>query len=104
VQLFNIFSHVVNLLIVIPTNCYLNLITRTSSDHNIIVHQEMDMTTIDTLLKFLNNKLDNEANLIENLSPIITCFIKICKAEKLIRKYVRIQVQCFYILILYIIY
>lgn len=85
------------MLTVIPTNYYIKLIEPSSNllldeQNNSVTEGEANKATINVLLHFLNDKLDCKSNLIENLSPILTCFIKMCRAERLIRKYVRMQV------------
>ena len=93
-----IFSNTVNLLTVVPITCYLKLVTPILEYENIILYHDMNMTVIYELIKFLNNKLNYKTNLVENLSPILTCLIRMCKSEKIIRKYIRMQVQFFNLL------
>ncbi|XP_001608293.2 synembryn [Nasonia vitripennis] len=89
----NLISNTVNLLTVIPKNCYSNLIVQLpNNQQDIILYEDVDMSTINILIIFLNNKLECKTNLIENLSPILSCFIRMCKTERLIRKYTRMQV------------
>ena len=77
----------------IPTNCYSKLIVPLSDDHkDITIYQNMDMTVIDLIIQLLNDKLDCKSNLFDVLSPIFTCLIQMCRAERIIRKYVRMQV------------
>lgn len=96
-MIFMYSSNIVNLLTVIPTGFYSKLILLISDDHqHVIVFQNADMTVINAMLKFLEKRLECKSNLIENLSPIFTCLIRICKTEKLIRKYCRLEVSFFF--------
>ncbi|XP_058791759.1 synembryn [Phymastichus coffea] len=91
----NLVSNVVNLLTVIPTSYYIKLIApalKLDEQNNSVDEANADMTVVNVLLQFLNDKLDCKTSLIENMSPILTCLIKMCRAERLIRKYIRMQV------------
>lgn len=57
------------------------------------IYQNMDMSAVHVLLKFLDKRLNYKTDLIGNLSPIVTTFIRMVKAERLIRKYARLQVK-----------
>lgn len=57
------------------------------------IYQNMDMSAVYVLLKFLDKRLNYKTDLIGNLSPIVTTFIRMVKAERLIRKYARLQVE-----------
>lgn len=81
-----------NLLTVMPYNCYSIIIPHTKEKHK-QVFQNVDMSTVSILLKFLDRRLNYKDDLIGNLSPIITAFIGMIKAERLIRKYTRQQVK-----------
>lgn len=88
------FSNIVNLLTVIPINCYSKFIIPLSNEQkDRIIHEDMDMTAISALIEFLSIRLEYKTNLLENLSPIITSLIRMCKTEKSIRKFIRIQVK-----------
>ncbi|KAL7288748.1 hypothetical protein TKK_0016729 [Trichogramma kaykai] len=86
-------SNIVNLLLIIPHKFYSKLISINSdTQQNAIFVHDADMTIVQLLIDFLHIKLNIETNLAENLSPILSFFIKFCKAERLVRKYVRIQI------------
>ncbi|XP_072757592.1 chaperone Ric-8 [Anoplolepis gracilipes] len=85
-------SNVINLLTVIPSSCYTPIIQLVKSNDCKNVCQNMDMSAICVLLKFLDQRLDCKTNLIENVSPVITALIRLVKSEKIIRKYVRLQI------------
>lgn len=87
------YSNVINLLTVIPFSCYTPIIQSVKSDACKNVYQNMDMSAICVLLRFLDKKLDYTINLIENISPIVTALIRLVKSERIIRKYVRLQVK-----------
>ncbi|XP_063992256.1 synembryn isoform X2 [Diachasmimorpha longicaudata] len=88
-------SHTVNLLTVIPLSCVrsiippVNLIKNSGGGH---VYESTDMTAIHQLLLFLDKRLDNPLNLIENISPIVTALVNLSKSQRLIRKWTRQQV------------
>ncbi|KAL6428305.1 hypothetical protein ACFW04_008541 [Cataglyphis niger] len=84
-------SNAINLLTVIPSSCYTPIIQPENNDCK-NVYQNMDMSAICVLLKFLDQRLDCKINLIENISPIVTALIRLVKSEKIIRKYVRLQI------------
>lgn len=88
------FSNIANLLTVMPYNCYSEIISPTKEKHK-QVFQNMDMSAVFVLLKFLDRRLNCKDDLIGNLSPIVTAFIRMVKAERLIRKYTRLQVKIF---------
>lgn len=74
-----------------PYNCYSEIISPTKEKHK-QVFQNMDMSAVFVLLKFLDRRLNCKDDLIGNLSPVVTAFIRMIKAERLIRKYTRLQV------------
>ncbi|XP_076180452.1 ric8 guanine nucleotide exchange factor A isoform X2 [Ptiloglossa arizonensis] len=82
-------SNIVNLLTVIPYDCYSTIIpvAQKESKH---VFQDRDMTAVSILLKFLYKRLYCGTE--SDLSPIVTAFIRLVKAERLIRKYTRLQI------------
>ncbi|KAG6803181.1 synembryn [Apis mellifera caucasica] len=84
-------SNIANLLTVMPYNCYSEIISPTKEKHK-QVFQNMDMSAVFVLLKFLDRRLNCKDDLIGNLSPIVTAFIRMVKAERLIRKYTRLQI------------
>lgn len=51
------------------------------------------MSAVCVLLKFLDQRLDCKTHLIENISPVVTALIRLVKSERVIRKYVRLQVR-----------
>ncbi|XP_046431688.1 synembryn-A [Neodiprion virginianus] len=85
-------SHAVNLLTVVPINSYSTLIPPVQSDNVKLVYHNMDMRAVSTLLKFLNKRLDSETDLTENISPIATVLIRLARAQRLARKYIRLQI------------
>ncbi|XP_011647127.1 synembryn [Pogonomyrmex barbatus] len=85
-------SNIVNLLTVIPYNCYTPIIQPVECNDCKNVYQNMNMSAIYVLLRFLEKKLECKAHLIENFSPIITALVKLVKSERLVRKYVRLQI------------
>ncbi|XP_029667971.1 synembryn [Formica exsecta] len=85
-------SNVINLLTVIPSSCYTPIVRPVENDDCESVYQNMDMSAIRVLLKFLDQRLDCKINLIENISPVVTALIRLVKSEKIIRKYVRLQI------------
>ncbi|KOC64428.1 Synembryn-A [Habropoda laboriosa] len=84
-------SNIANLLTVIPHGYYSTIIPPTKENHR-YVYQGMDMSAVYVLLKFLDKRLNYKDDLIGNLSPIVTAFIRMVKAERLIRKYTRLQI------------
>ncbi|KAJ8682060.1 hypothetical protein QAD02_017852 [Eretmocerus hayati] len=89
----NLQSNIVNLLTVIPSIYFSALITHSpeNKDDN-KTDQDRSTTIIDVLVEFLNFKLEAKSNLIENLTPVLTFFIRICRTERLVRKHVRMKV------------
>ncbi|XP_012287284.1 synembryn [Orussus abietinus] len=85
-------SNIINLLTVIPVDYCSQIVQPIQSTECTAVYRNMDMTAISLLLIFLNQKLDIETNLVENICPVVTALIRLVKAEKLIRKYCRMQV------------
>lgn len=84
-------SNIINLLTVIPSSCYGPIVQPIKNDCK-DVYQNMDMTAICVLLKFLDQRLNCKKNLIENVSPIVTALLRLVKSERIIRKYVRLQI------------
>ena len=84
-------SNIANLLTVIPQECYSTLTppARGKGEH---VFQDARMTAVSVLLGFLDRRLDRGNDLLGDLSPILSAFIRLVKAERLIRKYVRMQI------------
>ena len=82
-----------NLLTAVPYSSYTSLIPPSSDVKDKIIYQDTDITAVNELLKFLDKRLDKKTDLVENLSPIITALIRLVKSERLIRKYVRLQVK-----------
>ncbi|EZA54229.1 Synembryn-A [Ooceraea biroi] len=88
-------SFVVNLFTVIPFSHPTPIIQSTESKNahdNTIMYGDADMSTICVLLKFLDKRLDCKTRVVENISPVITALIRLVKAEKIIREYVRFQI------------
>ncbi|KZC08881.1 PREDICTED: synembryn-A isoform X2 [Dufourea novaeangliae] len=83
--------NITNLLMVAPYSCYSTIIPP-AQDTGKHVFQNTDMQAVSILLKFLDKRLDCKDDLIGNLSAIVTTFIRMVKAEKLIRKYTRMQI------------
>ncbi|XP_044020953.1 synembryn [Aphidius gifuensis] len=89
-------SHIINLFTVIPSNCFSPIIpifqdtTTTSNNKNI--YENNDMTAIYKILLFLNKRLDNDNNYLENISPVIVALLKLSKSQRIIRKFSRNQV------------
>ncbi|XP_043261004.1 synembryn-A [Colletes gigas] len=84
-------SNIVNLLIVVPYDCYSKIVPPAQGEHK-HMFQGMDMSAVFVLLNFLDRKLNCKENLIGNLSPIVTVFVRLVKSERLIRKYARLQI------------
>ncbi|CAK9818055.1 ric8a [Anthophora quadrimaculata] len=84
-------SNIANLLTVIPHGYYSTIIPPTKENHR-YVYQDRDMRAVYILLKFLYKRLNYKDDLIGNLSPIVTAFVRMVKAERLIRKYTRLQI------------
>ncbi|XP_012054314.1 PREDICTED: synembryn [Atta cephalotes] len=91
VQQDDLESHIVNLLTVIPFSCYTSIIQTNSKDCK-DVYQNMDMSAICVLLRFLDKRLECKTHLLENFSPIITALVRLVKSERLVRKYIRLQI------------
>ncbi|KAI4487043.1 hypothetical protein M0802_012098 [Mischocyttarus mexicanus] len=87
-------SNVINLLTAIPLNNYIQMMQSSESDNDgdNILYQNTDVTTISVILEFLDNRLNYTENQLENLSPVVTVLIRLVKADKSVRKYVRLQV------------
>lgn len=86
------FSNIANLLTVIPYNCYSAIIPPCKEKRK-HVYQDVDMSAISVLLQFLDRRLNCKEDMIGNLSPIVTAFIRLIRAERLIRKYTRLKVN-----------
>ncbi|KAG7199887.1 hypothetical protein KM043_014333 [Ampulex compressa] len=84
-----LYSNVVNLLTVIPEDCYSAFIPTADG---LACYRNVDISAVSTLLEFLKEKLQCTADLLENVTPILTVLIKLVNAEKLARKFVRQQV------------
>lgn len=82
-------SHIINVLTVIPLNCYGPIIQPLNKLNEGEIYNNLDMSAICELLKFLGKELNNDKNLIESISPAVTALLKLCKSERLIRKYLR---------------
>ncbi|XP_011164368.1 synembryn [Solenopsis invicta] len=85
-------SHVVNLLTVIPYSCYTPIVQAVEGNNCKDIYQNMDMSAISVLLRFLDKKLECKTHLLENFSPIVTALVRLVKSERIIRKYVRLQI------------
>ncbi|EFN85529.1 synembryn isoform X2 [Harpegnathos saltator] len=85
-------SNVINLLTVILYSCYTPIIQPVKYNDRKSVYQGMDMSAICVLLRFLDQRLDCKTHLIENISPVVTALIRLVKSERIIRKYVRLQI------------
>ncbi|XP_018342678.1 PREDICTED: synembryn isoform X2 [Trachymyrmex septentrionalis] len=92
VQQDDLESHIVNLLTVIPFSCYTSIIQAVNSKDCEDMYQNMDMSAICVLLRFLDKRLECKTHLLENFSPIITALVRLVKSERLVRKYVRLQI------------
>lgn len=77
----------------IPYKCYTSIVQATEGNNCKDTYQNMDMSAICVLLRFLDKKLECKTHLIENFSPIITALVRLVKSERIIRKYVRLQVK-----------
>ncbi|XP_026671010.1 synembryn-A isoform X2 [Ceratina calcarata] len=84
-------SNIVNLLTVIPRDRYSAIVPPTDEVHE-RVFEKLDMSAVAVLLKFLDERLDRNEDLIGNLSPIVTAFVKMARAERPIRKYARLRI------------
>ena len=76
----------------IPLKCYSPLIQPVQDNNYTSAYENMDMSTISVLLEFLEMRLEYKTDLIENISPIAACLVRLAKAERLIRKFMRLQV------------
>lgn len=56
------------------------------------IYQNTNITTVSVILEFLEQRLNYTENLLENLSPVVTVLIRLVKADKPVRRYVRLQV------------
>lgn len=84
-------SNIANLLAVVPYESYTALIPP-APKRCTCVFQNRDMTAVSTLVNFLGRRLNCTEDLIGNLTPIVTSFIRLTKAEKHVRRYVRLQI------------
>ncbi|XP_076300330.1 ric8 guanine nucleotide exchange factor A [Lasioglossum baleicum] len=86
-------SDIVNLLTVVPYNCYSILIppTKEKGKH---VYQGVNMAAVSVLLKFLDKRLTNkdDSTVYFKLNPIVITMIRMTETERLIRKYTRLQI------------
>ncbi|XP_033220591.1 synembryn isoform X2 [Belonocnema kinseyi] len=85
-------SNIVNLLTVIPPKCYSLYMQPVQDDNCTDVYDNMDMSAVSVLLRFLDLRLEYKTDLIENLCPIVTCLIRLAKGERLMRKFMRLQI------------
>ncbi|XP_011690211.1 PREDICTED: synembryn-A [Wasmannia auropunctata] len=92
VQQDDLESHVINLLTVIPYSCYTPIIQAVDRMDRKNVYQNMNMSAICVLVRFLDKRLDCKTHLLENFSPILTALVRLVKSERIIRKYVRLQI------------
>ncbi|XP_012534321.1 synembryn [Monomorium pharaonis] len=92
VQQDDLESHVVNLLTVIPYTCYTPIIQAVENNDCKDVYQNMNMSAICILLRFLDKRLECKTHLLENFSPIVTALVRLVKSERIIRRYVRLQI------------
>lgn len=92
-------SNVINLLTVIPCNCYAPIVQPAECSNGKNVYQNMDMSAICVLLRFLDQRLekkfdqDSKTNLTRDIPPVVTALLRLVKSEKIIRKYVKLQVK-----------
>lgn len=84
-------SNVTNLLTAVPCESYIAFIPPAHKGCKCIF-QNRDMTAVSTLVKFLDRRLNCTNDLIGNLTPIVTSFIRLTKTEESIRRYVRLQI------------
>ncbi|XP_011871408.1 PREDICTED: synembryn-A [Vollenhovia emeryi] len=85
-------SNVVNLLTVIPYSCYAPIVPAAEGNDCKDVYQNMDMSAVCVLLRFLDKRLECKTHLKENISPILTTLVRLVKSERIIRKYLRLQI------------
>ncbi|KAK0084809.1 hypothetical protein PV325_006414 [Microctonus aethiopoides] len=91
--LFNLYTSCDD--IIIPSDCYdpiTKTITSIDTNTNDEIYNNMDMSAISELLKFLELKLNDQSSLSENLLPVLTALLKICCHDRLVRKYCRQKV------------
>ncbi|XP_023223249.1 synembryn-A-like [Centruroides sculpturatus] len=91
-------SHTVNLLTNMPTSSYEELLIPITdipidkSDNKEHEYEGMSMEVISVLLKFMENRLDKKTEIKEGLTPVLTCLCECARANRTIRKYLRIKV------------
>lgn len=85
-------SNIINLFTVISLDNYKHMIKSIENNEKNIIYQNTDVTTVSVILEFLDQRLNYKENLLENLSPVVTVLIRLVKADKPIRKYVKLQV------------
>lgn len=76
----------------VPPETYAYLLQPVQKENCTNTYENMDMTVISILLRLLDLKLEYKIDLIENLSPILSCSLKLAKKERLIRKFMRLEV------------
>lgn len=85
-------SNIVNLLTEVPPESYSNLLQPVESDNCTNVYENTDMSVIKVLLQLLDIKLEYKLDLIENITPVLSCLIKLVKSERLMRKFMRLEI------------
>ncbi|XP_047369352.1 synembryn isoform X2 [Vespa velutina] len=91
-QYNDLVSNVINLLTTVPLNNYIQMMQSNENNENNTIYQNTDVTTVSIILEFLDQRLNYTENLLENISPVVTVLIRLIKADKSIRKYIRLQV------------
>lgn len=76
----------------VPPESYSNLLQPVESDNCTNVYENTDMSVIKVLLQLLDIKLEYKLDLIENITPVLSCLIKLVKSERLMRKFMRLEV------------
>lgn len=91
-------SHTVNLLTNMPASSYEELlipltdIPGDKSNNKEYEYEGMSLEVIVVLLKFMENRLDKKIEIKEGLTPVLTCLCECARANRTIRKYLRLKV------------
>ncbi|CAD6231600.1 GSCOCG00001490001-RA-CDS [Cotesia congregata] len=86
-------SGIADLLIVIPYTSFDPLVPRISPENKSSeVFEDLDMSAIWELVKYLDACLNSRENLVKNTLPAVSALLKLARSNRCIRKYARLKV------------